>query len=134
MLDVLRGVPDFAWALLVYNFTGNGPLTGILAIAISVSGILGKIYSELWDSVDPRQYAALRSTGASRFVVLLYGIQPLAARGMLSFTLMRTVSCASSNLVTIEPLKPAEVIMSMRMARTPYMSATPSNGAVTENC
>ena len=32
LLDVLRGVPDFAWALLVYSITGSGPATGIAAI------------------------------------------------------------------------------------------------------
>lgn len=100
LLDVLRGVPDIAWALLIYSFTGNGPVTGILAIAVSVAGILGKIYSELWDATDPRDYAALRSTGASRISVLLYGIQPLTARQMLSFTLMRA-ECAVRNASVI---------------------------------
>lgn len=100
LLDVLRGVPDFAWALLLANFTGIGTPTGVLAIGISVAGILGKILSEQWDNVDPREYAALRSTGAGRLTTFFYGVQPLSARAMQSFVLMRT-ECAIRNASVI---------------------------------
>ncbi len=100
LLDAMRGVPDFAWAIVLANITGVNAVTGVLAIAISVGGILGKVLSEQWDNVDPARYAALRSTGAGRFVVFLYGVQPLAARSMLSFVLMRT-ECAVRNASVI---------------------------------
>jgi phosphonate transport system permease protein len=96
LLDVLRGVPDFAWALVLANFTGIGTPTGVIAIGISVAGILGKVLSEQWDNEDPQRYTALRSTGAGRLQTFLYGIQPLSARAMLSFVLMRT-ECAIRN-------------------------------------
>jgi phosphonate transport system permease protein len=100
LLDVLRGVPDFAWALLILTVPGPGPITGALALALNIGGIVGKIYSELWDSVDPRRYQALRSTGSSRAAVFLFGIQPLAAPSMLSFALMRA-ECAIRNASVI---------------------------------
>jgi len=100
LLDVLRGVPDFAWALVLANFTGIGTPTGVIAIGISVAGILGKVLSEQWDNVDPLRYTALRSTGARPLQTFLYGIQPLSARAMLSFVLMRT-ECAIRNASVI---------------------------------
>ncbi|MEC7584992.1 MAG: ABC transporter permease subunit [Planctomycetota bacterium] len=100
LLDILRGVPDFAWAIVIANFTGTNSVTGMLAISTSVAGILGKVLSEQWDNIDPARYAALRSTGASRLAVLFYGTQPLAARAMLSFVLMRT-ECAVRNASVI---------------------------------
>jgi phosphonate transport system permease protein len=99
-LDVLRGVPDFAWALILANFWGIGTPTGVLAIGISVAGILGKVLSEQWDNQDPQRYAFLRSTGAGALQRFLYGIQPLTARAMLSFVLMRT-ECAIRNASVI---------------------------------
>ena len=99
-LDVLRGVPDFVWALLIVPFTGINATTGLLAIAVSVAGIYGKVLSEQWDNVDPRRYEALRSTGASRLAVFCYGVQPLAARAMQSFVLMR-FECAVRNASVI---------------------------------
>jgi len=100
LLDTLRGVPDFAWALVLLNIFGATAITAVLAIAVHVTGILGKILSELWDGVPDQQSDALRSCGASRIQVLLYGIQPLAGRGMLSFVLMR-FECAVRNASVI---------------------------------
>lgn len=100
VLDVLRGVPDFAWALLLANFFGIGTPTGVFAIGISVAGILGKVLSEQWDNQEPQRYGFLRSTGATGLQVFLYGVQPLAARAMLSFVLMRT-ECAIRNASVI---------------------------------
>ncbi|CAG0929228.1 Phosphate-import permease protein PhnE [Planctomycetaceae bacterium] len=100
ILDVLRAIPDFAWAVLLVPLLGIGPMTGMIALAISVTGILGKIYSELWDSVDPRRYENVRAVGAGRMRTFMYGIRPLASRGMLSYTLMRA-ECAIRNAAVI---------------------------------
>jgi phosphonate transport system permease protein len=100
LLDVLRGVPDFAWAILILTGPGPGPVTGMLAIGLSVAGILGKIFSELWDSVPRRSYEAIAGGGGGRLETFLYGIQPLASRSMLSYTLMRT-ECAIRNASVI---------------------------------
>jgi ABC-type phosphate/phosphonate transport system permease subunit len=100
ILDVLRAIPDFAWAVLLVPLLGIGPMTGMIALAISVTGILGKIYSELWDSIDPRRYENVRAVGAGRFRTFMYGIRPLASRSMLSYTLMRA-ECAIRNAAVI---------------------------------
>ncbi|MGE3173011.1 MAG: PhnE/PtxC family ABC transporter permease [Planctomycetota bacterium] len=100
LLDVLRGVPDFAWAIVLANFTGTNSVTGVLAIGVSVAGILGKVLSEQFDNLEPQRYAALRSTGAGTLQVFFYGMQPLASRAMLSFVLMRT-ECAIRNASVI---------------------------------
>jgi phosphonate transport system permease protein len=100
LLDALRGVPDFAWALLILTMPGPGAVTGVLAIALGVAGIIGKIFSELWDAIPERRYEALRSNGASRLQVFLYAIQPLSARSMLSFSLMR-LECSVRNASVI---------------------------------
>lgn len=89
LLDAMRGVPDFAWALVLLTIFGPTALTAVLAIAVNAAGILGKIFSELWDGVPRAHRDVLRSAGASRWQVLIYGTQPLAGRAMLSFLLMR---------------------------------------------
>jgi phosphonate transport system permease protein len=79
---------------------GLGPLTGALALALNITGILAKVYSELWDGVDEARYAQVRALGAGRIKTFLYGIRPLAARNVLSFTLMRA-ECAIRNAAVI---------------------------------
>src|SRR3546814_13766593 len=66
---------------------GLGPLTGALALALNITGILAKVYSELWDGVDERRYAQVSSLGGGRLATFLYGISPLASGHVLSFTL-----------------------------------------------
>ncbi len=98
--DILRAVPDFVWAIILVAMIGLGPLTGALALALNITGILAKVYSELWDSVDEARYAQVRSLGGGRIATFLYGIRPLAARNVLSFTLMRA-ECAIRNAAVI---------------------------------
>jgi phosphonate transport system permease protein len=98
--DVLRAVPDFVWAILMVAVVGLGPLTGALALALNMTGILAKVYSELWDSVDEREYEQVRSMGSGRLKTFFYGIRPLAARSVQSFTLMRA-ECAIRNAAVI---------------------------------
>ncbi|MBX3461067.1 MAG: ABC transporter permease subunit [Planctomycetes bacterium] len=100
VLDVLRAVPDFAWAVILVAALGLGPVTGAVALSLNITGILGKVYSELWDSVEPRQYEQVRALGAGRLNTFLYGIRPLASRSVQSFTLMRA-ECAIRNAAVI---------------------------------
>ncbi len=100
ILDTLRAVPDFAWAVILVVVVGLGPLAGALALALNVTGILGKVYSEFWDNVDPKQYEQLRALGTGRLGTFFYGIRPLASRSVQSFTLMRA-ECAIRNAAVI---------------------------------
>ncbi|MCC5885955.1 MAG: ABC transporter permease subunit [Gammaproteobacteria bacterium] len=98
--DVLRAVPDFVWAVILVALIGLGPVTGALAIALNMTGILAKVYSELWDSVEDRGSEPVRATGAGRLATFFYSTRPLAARSALTFTLMR-VECAVRNAAVI---------------------------------
>jgi len=44
--DALRGVDTLVWALVWVNVVGLGPFAGVMAIAISDIGSLGKLFSE----------------------------------------------------------------------------------------
>ncbi|MCH9683467.1 MAG: hypothetical protein K0V04_18665, partial [Deltaproteobacteria bacterium] len=99
-LDVLRAIPDFAWALVALVFVGAGPVTGIIAIAISVTGILGKTYSQLLDATPPARVETVEATGAPRLVVALWGHIPAASGAMLSYTLLR-LECSMRNASVI---------------------------------
>lgn len=100
VLDVLRGVPDFAWALLILTGPGPGAATGVLAVGLSTGGILGKIFSELWDNLPARHGERARAVGSGRLAALFYGLQPAAGRAMLSYLLMR-LECAVRNATVI---------------------------------
>jgi len=88
-LNLLRSIPELVWALIFVRAVGLGPLPGVLALGVAYAGMLGKLYSEILDSVDPKPIDALHSTGASKVRIILYGYLPLAFPDLISYTLYR---------------------------------------------
>ena len=89
LLIFLRSVPEIVWALLFVRAVGLGPTAGVLAIAITYSGMLGKVYAEIFESVDQRPAHALLQAGSGRLAAFVYGILPNAAAELTSYTVYR---------------------------------------------
>ena len=89
LLIFLRSVPEIVWALLFVRAVGLGPSAGVLAIAITYGGMLGKVYAEIFESVDPRPARALLAAGSPRLAAFAYGVLPNAAAEVLSYTVYR---------------------------------------------
>jgi phosphonate transport system permease protein len=89
LLIFLRSVPEIVWALLFVRAVGLGPTAGVLAIAITYSGMLGKVYAEIFESVDQRPAHALLQAGSGRLAAFAYGILPNVAAELLSYTVYR---------------------------------------------
>jgi phosphonate transport system permease protein len=89
LLSVFRSIPEYVWAFMFVRAVGLGPFPGVLAIGVAYGGMLGKVYSEILETVDPRPLETLRSAGASRLGVILYGLVPQALPAFTSYTLYR---------------------------------------------
>ena len=89
LLIFLRSVPEIVWALLFVRAVGLGPTAGVLAIAITYSGMLGKVYAEIYESVDQRPAHALLQAGSGRLAGFCYGILPSAASELVSYSVYR---------------------------------------------
>ncbi len=89
LLTVLRGIPELVWALLFVRVMGLGPAAGVLALGLTYGGMLAKVYAEILESVDQTPARALQAAGASRPVAMLYGLLPLAAKELVSYTVYR---------------------------------------------
>jgi phosphonate transport system permease protein len=88
-LNLLRSIPELFWALIFIFAVGLGPFAGVLALGFHTGGVLGKLFSEVIEDVNPQPIEALQATGASTAAVLAYGIFPLALPQLLSYTLYR---------------------------------------------
>lgn len=76
VLDSLRGVDGFVFALLFVAAVGLGPFAGMLGVALHSAGSLGKLWSEAAEAVDPRPSEAILAAGGSRLQVALYALVP----------------------------------------------------------
>lgn len=89
LLSLFRSIPEFVWALMFVKAVGLGPFPGVLAIGVAYGGMIGKVYSEILEVVDPQPLEALQATGASRWQIVLYGFLPQAWPNFVSYTLYR---------------------------------------------
>ncbi len=89
LLVLLRSVPELVWALLLVRIIGLGPTAGVLAIALTYCGMLGKVYAEILESSDAQATEALLANGSSRMTALLYGALPESASELVSYTVYR---------------------------------------------
>jgi len=88
-LNLLRTIPEIVWALIFVFMVGLGPFPGVLALGVHTGGVLGKLFGEALEDVDPAPLEALQTTGASRFRILLYGVLPQALPQFVSYVLYR---------------------------------------------
>lgn len=87
VLDALRGIDSFVFALIFVAAVGLGPFAGMLGVALHSAGSLGKLWSEALEAADPAPMEAARSAGAGRAqaaaVVLLPETLPQTASATL---------------------------------------------------
>jgi phosphonate transport system permease protein len=89
LLVLLRSVPELVWALLLVRIVGLGPTAGVLAIALTYCGMLGKVYAEILESSNAHATDTLLQNGSGRLGALLYGALPESASELVSYTIYR---------------------------------------------
>ena len=89
VLLTCRAIPPPVWALLVLFVVFPGPLPGALALGLYNFGILGRLWAEVVENLDPGPGEALRGTGAAGAAVFAYATVPLAAGRFSAYSLYR---------------------------------------------
>jgi phosphonate transport system permease protein len=99
VLMVLRSVPELVWALVFVRVVGLGPTSGVLAIALTYGGMLGKVYADILESGEAHATQSLMRNGAGRMQAFLYGLLPQNAGEFTSYTVYRWECAIRSSAV-----------------------------------
>jgi phosphonate transport system permease protein len=99
LLIVLRSVPELVWALVFVRVVGLGPAAGVLAIALTYGGMLGKVYAEILESGEAAVTQTLLRNGATRLQAFAYGLLPQNAAELTSYTVYRWECAIRSSVV-----------------------------------
>ncbi len=87
LLDLLRGIDGFVFALIFVAAVGLGPFAGMLGVALHTAGSLAKLWSETLEAAELAPLEAALSAGASRAqaatVVLIPETLPQTASSLL---------------------------------------------------
>jgi len=76
LLNVLRGIDAFVFALIFVAAVGLGPFAGVLGVAFHAAGSIAKLWSEAIETAAQGPVEAATMSGASRLKVLVYALLP----------------------------------------------------------
>jgi phosphonate transport system permease protein len=89
VLELLRTVPDLVFAMIFVVAFGLGPLPGVLALTLHSAGTLGKLFTEVVESIDLRPVEGVTAAGGSWFAQVRFGALPQVLSNFASYTLLR---------------------------------------------
>jgi phosphonate transport system permease protein len=89
VLELLRTVPDLVFAMLFVVAFGLGPLPGVLALALHSAGSLGKLFTEVVESIDMRPVDGVLASGGGWLARVRFGALPQVLSNFASYALLR---------------------------------------------
>jgi len=87
LLNLLRGVDSFVFALLFVAAVGLGPFAGVIGIGLHSAGSVSKLWSEAIETIEPGPLEAVAMTGAGRLKVVFHALLPDVLPALLSTSL-----------------------------------------------
>lgn len=99
LLILLRSMPELVWALVFVRVVGLGPTAGVLAIALTYGGMLGKVYGEILESGEVHATETLLRNGCGRLQAFCFGLLPQNAGELISYTVYRWECAIRSSVV-----------------------------------
>ncbi len=87
LLNILRGIDSFVFALIFVAAVGLGPFAGVLGVALHAAGSIAKLWSESIETAVPGPIEAVTMTGAGRLKVIRYAIIPDMMPSLVSIML-----------------------------------------------
>ncbi len=99
VMILLRSVPELIWALVFVRVVGLGPTAGVIAIALTYGGMLGKVYAEILESGEGHATQSLLRNGTGRMQAFLYALLPQNAAELTSYTVYRWECAIRSSAV-----------------------------------
>ena len=73
-------------AIIMVKAVGFGPLAGMLTLTVNSLGFFSKLLAEQIEQIDRGQVEAVRTTGAGRGAVLLFGVLPQVLPRVIGLT------------------------------------------------
>lgn len=89
VFTVVRSIDVLIVVILLIVLFGPGNAAGVFAIAFHNIGVIGKLYSEAIEGIDPGPMEAITATGANQFQVTWAAVLPQIVNPFISFTIYR---------------------------------------------
>lgn len=89
VFTIIRSIDVLIVVIIMTIFFGLGSAAGVFGLAFHNVGVLGKLYSEAVEGIDPGPGEAITATGASRVQVVWTAVLPQIINPFISFSIYR---------------------------------------------
>jgi len=86
-MSTIRAIPAIVWTLIYIPIFGITPATGVLAITTDTVGNLGRLFTDELEEIEDGPIEAVRSTGAGRVQVVVFGMLSQVTNSFVAWTL-----------------------------------------------
>lgn len=89
LLSAERALPDLIVMLFFVAIVGLGAFPGVMALAASSIGMLGKLFADAIEEVDPKPLESIVALGATKVQMIHYAVLPQIFPSLIANTLYR---------------------------------------------
>lgn len=89
ILQVFRAMPELVFAVVFVVWVGPGPFAGVLAITAHTIGVLGRLFCDVYEEVEPDPARALERIGVGSLGRWRYGVLPQVQARLAAYALFR---------------------------------------------
>lgn len=85
LFNVLRSIEALLYVAIFVFWVGIGPFAGMLALAVTTFALIGKLFSEAIENIEPGSIEAVTATGADTLQTIAYAIVPQIVPAFVSY-------------------------------------------------
>jgi phosphonate transport system permease protein len=87
LFNILRSIEALLYVAIFFYWVSFGSFAGMLALAVTTFGLIGKLFSEAIENIDAGPLEAITATGATRLQAIVYGILPQIIPPFVSYSI-----------------------------------------------
>lgn len=87
VFNILRSIEALLYVAIFVFWVGIGPFAGMLALAITTFALIGKLFSEAIENIEPGPVEAISATGATRLQTIMFAILPQIIPPFVSYSI-----------------------------------------------
>jgi phosphonate ABC transporter permease subunit PhnE len=87
LFNILRSIEALLYVAIFVFWVGIGPFAGTLALAVTTFALIGKLFSEAIENIDPGPLEAISATGATRIQMIMYAVLPQIVPPFVSYSI-----------------------------------------------
>ncbi len=87
LFNFLRSIEALLYVAIFFYWVSFGSFAGMLALAVTTFGLIGKLFSEAIENIDPGPHEAIIATGATRLQAIVFGVLPQIIPPFISYAI-----------------------------------------------